>query len=60
MVVLAEPVLADLKHKRIQFPFDPADSAVLLRIIGSLILIIRMREDLLRFLETYSALRIFT
>jgi len=60
MVVLAEPVLPDLKNERIQFPFDPADNAILLRIIRSLVLIIRMREYPLRFLEADTALRILS
>ncbi len=60
MVILTEPVLADLKDKRIQFRFDPADSTVLLRVIGSLILIIRVREDRLRFLEIDTAVGIFS
>ncbi len=56
MVILAESIVSDLKDERIELPFCPTDNAVLRRIVGSLILIIRTREDLLCFLETDSAL----
>ena len=44
-------ILANLKDHRIQSRTDPADGAELLWNIDALIEVIRMRKDLLRFLE---------
>jgi len=51
-------VLADFKDHGIQVTANPADGAMLSREIGTLIEVIRMKENLLCFLEADSAPRI--
>ena len=53
-------ILANLEDDRIQSLTDPADRAELLRKIDTLVEVIRMRKDLLRFLEANAALGIPT
>ena len=58
MIELAFGVLPDLKNNGIEAIALPADGTVLMREIGTLIKIIRMKENLLRFLEADSTLGI--
>lgn len=60
MVILAQPIFADLKYERVEPALGPTDHAILLRVIGSLVLVVRMEEHLLRFLETDATLGIFS
>jgi hypothetical protein len=51
-------IFANLEDHRIQALTDPADGAELLWNISALVEVIRMRKDLLCFLEADSTLRI--
>jgi hypothetical protein len=55
MIELAFCILADFKDDGIQSIADPADSAMLDGEIGTLVEIVRMKENLLCFLEAYSS-----
>ena len=58
MIELAFGVLPDLKNNGIEAIAHPAVGAMLMREIRTLIKIIRMKENLLRFLETDTTLGI--
>ena len=58
MVILARGVLPHLKDDGKESVSDPADGPVLLRGVGTLIEIIRMRKDLLRLFKTDTPPRI--
>jgi hypothetical protein len=58
MVELAFRILADFKDDGIQAITNPTDGAMLNREIGTLVEVVRMKEDLLYFLEADSAPRI--
>jgi hypothetical protein len=55
MIELAFYILTDFKDDGIQAIADPPDSAMLNGGIGTLIEVVRMKEDLLCFLESDSA-----
>ena len=58
MKVIALFIFANLKYYGVEITGHPADSAILLRNIGPLVEVIRMRENLLHFLKTDPALGI--
>jgi len=58
MTVFAFIIHANLVNERIQLSGYPADDSKLRRIIGSAVFIIRMAEDLLRFLKSDPAFRV--
>jgi len=58
VAILAEVVFADLEDHRKQAILNPSNRAVLFRIVRAKVLIIRAREDLLRFLDVNASFRV--
>jgi hypothetical protein len=56
VIVFALGIVPHLKYQGVQAVTYPPDRTILLRNVGTLIKVIRMREDLLRFLEPDSTL----
>ena len=56
MVEFSFRIFPNLKNHRVQAAPDPADGAMLNREIRTLVGVIRMKENLLHFLEADSAL----
>jgi hypothetical protein len=56
--IFAEAVFPDLEYHCEQPVADPPDRAVLLRFVRAPVLVMRVGEDLLRFLEADAALRV--